>query len=367
MGPLRERHRPARILVVDDSAVVRLALSRILEGAGMQVSVAADPIIAMEKMRRERPDAIVLDIEMPRMDGLTFLRRIMREPAPVPVLVCSGLAGPGTDVALQALEEGAVDIVVKPRLGVKGFLAESTGLLVEAVQGALQARVASRGTAPAPRPVVSPAPAGPPAPYDRIVALGASTGGTEALRDILCAMPADAPPMVVVQHMPEAFTASFAARLSSLGRMAVREAVDGERLRRGEALIARGDHHLRIRRVGYELVTEVGRDAPVSLHRPSVDVLFRSVAEAAGPGSVGVILTGMGSDGAAGLRALRLAGAHTIAQDEATSVVYGMPGAAVAAGGVCESLPLDRIAASILTHARRPGPAAGPPPPAAWP
>lgn len=340
---------------MDDSAVVRQALSRILERAGMLVATAADPIIAMEKMKRERPDAIVLDIEMPRMDGLTFLRHIMAEPAPVPVLVCSGLAGPGTDVALRALEEGAVDIVVKPRLGVKGFLAESTGLLVEAVRGALQARVPSRGPAPgppAPRRVAPVTPVGALATFDRIVALGASTGGTEALREILCAMPPDGPPMVVVQHMPEAFTASFARRLAGLGRIAVREARTGEKLRRGEALIARGNHHLRVRRVGHDYFTEVGGDAPVLLHRPSVDVLFGSVAEAAGPASIGVILTGMGSDGATGLLALRNAGAHTIAQDEATSVVYGMPGAAVAAGGACEILPIGRIAASVLAHAQ---------------
>jgi two-component system chemotaxis response regulator CheB len=350
-----ERRGPA-ILVVDDSAVVRQALTAILSQAGMRVAAAADPVIAMEKLRRERPDAIVLDIEMPRMDGLTFLRRLMAGDAPIPVLVCSGHVGPGTEVALQAMEEGAVGIVAKPRLGVKGFLAESAVRLVEAVREAAAAQVRGRrraapaATAPTARARAI-GPARRPAEARRIVAIGASTGGTEALREILVAMPPDAPPIAIVQHMPEVFTAAFARRLALDSRIDVREGRDGDRLMAGRALVAPGNHHLELHR-GSEGWSVVVRDGPlVSGHRPSVDVLFRSVRQAAGAEAVGVILTGMGNDGAKGLRELRDAGGYTIAQDEASCVVYGMPGSAVAAGGVCEILPLGEIAAAVLARA----------------
>lgn len=345
--------RRARVLVVDDSAVVRQAFTRILGRAGMDVDVAADPLIALQKMARARPDALVLDLEMPRMDGLTFLRRLMAED-PLPVVVCSGLAGAGTEAALQALEEGAVEIIVKPQLGLKGFLEDSARRLTEAVRGALQARVRRRTPgAPADRA----APPAPPLPTlrattSKIVAMGASTGGTEALRTLLLAMPPDAPGVAIVQHMPEAFTAAFARRLSQDCRVQVKEAASNDRLVSGRALIAPGNHHLAVRRSGAQYLVDVLDGPPVSHHRPSVDVLFRSVARAAGPNAVGVILTGMGSDGAAGLLEMKQAGAYTLAQDQESCVVFGMPREAIACGAADEVLPLNRLASAILRRSR---------------
>ncbi len=359
-APANKVARPAgatRVLVVDDSAVVRQALSQILGHAGMHVEVAADPIIAIERIRRQRPDALVLDIEMPRMDGLTFLRWLMSEEEPVPALICSSLAGPGTDVALQALERGAVGIVAKPALGVKGFLHDSAAQLVEAVRGAARARVRRRAPPPEPRHGTSAVlPLRAPAPLttttSKVVAVGASTGGTEALRTLLEAMPPDAPGIAIVQHMPEVFTAAFARRLHGLCRIEVKEAEDGDRLSSGRALVAPGNHHLTVRRSGAHYVAEILDGPPVSRHRPSVDVLFRSAAQAAGANAVGVILTGMGDDGAQGLLEMRQAGAYTFAQDESTCVVFGMPKEAIAAGAACEVLPLPRIAAAVLARAR---------------
>jgi two-component system chemotaxis response regulator CheB len=347
---------PLRVLVVDDSAVVRTALSQILGHAGMAVTTANDPIIATEKMRREPPDVIVLDIEMPRMDGLTFLQKLMAE-RPTPVVVCSGLAGPGTEVALHALEDGAVDVVAKPRLGVKGFLEESARRIVHVVRAAAEARVR-------PRPRLASVPrldAGAVLPRrervirettHKVVVVGASTGGTEALRELLEAMPPDAPGIAVVQHMPEVFTAQFARRLDQTCRIEVKEAEQNDRLVSGRCLIAPGNRHLAVRRSGALYFAEVLDGPPVSLHRPSVDVLFRSAAQAAGQNAVGVILTGMGDDGAAGLAEMHAAGARTIAQDEATCVVFGMPKEAIARGGVDEVLPLGRIAPQVLQWAR---------------
>ena len=346
------RGRSVRVLVVDDSAVVRQALRAILTGAGMAVATASDPIIATEKMRKERPDVVLLDLEMPRMDGLTFLRELMARD-PLPVVVCSGLAGEGTEVALQALEQGAVEIIAKPRLGVKAFLEESARRVVDAVHSAAQARIRPRApprarkrAADAATPVRAASP--PRIGTSWVVALGASTGGTEALREILEAMPPDAPGIAIVQHMPETFTAAFARHLSRSCRIEVKEAAAGDRLCSGRALVAPGDHHLVVRRSGAQYRADVLDGPPVSRHRPSVDVLFRSVAEAAGPNAVGVILTGMGDDGAAGLLEMKKAGAHTIAQDEDTSVVFGMPREAIARGAVDEIRPLGRVAASIL-------------------
>jgi two-component system, chemotaxis family, protein-glutamate methylesterase/glutaminase len=356
-GPAESRPagRPLRVLVVDDSAVVRQAMTAILSRAGMGVVIASDPIIAMEKMRKERPDVVLLDLEMPRMDGLTFLRKVMARD-PLPVVVCSGLAGEGTETALQALEQGAVEIIAKPRLGVKAFLEESARRVVEAVHSAAHARVRLRGPAPAKRLAADAViPARRPSPLRittaKVVVLGASTGGTEALRELLQAMPPDAPAIAVVQHMPETFTAAFARRLSESCRIEVKEAANGDRLCSGRALVAPGSHHLAVRRSGAQYCVEVLDGPPVSRHRPSVDVLFRSAAQAAGPNAVGVILTGMGDDGAAGLLEMKAAGAHTIAQDEDTSVVFGMPKEAIARGAVDEVLPLGRVAAAILERA----------------
>ncbi len=345
------------VLAVDDSAVVRQALGQILGRAGMRVATASDPIIAMDKMRHERPDVIVLDIEMPRMDGLTFLNKIMAED-PIPVVVCSGLAVPDSEVALHALEEGAVDVVVKPRLGVKGFLEDSAARLVEVVRAAAQARVRRR----TPRPPAVPrlgaeailphrAPSLIRRTTHKVVVVGASTGGTEALRELLEAMPPDAPGIAIVQHMPEVFTKQFARRLDEICRIEVKEAEPDDRLVPGRALVAPGNRHLVVRRSGALYFVDVLDGPPVSLHRPSVDVLFRSAAQTAAQNAVGVILTGMGSDGADGMAQLKAAGAHTIAQDEATSVVFGMPKEAIGRGAVDEVLPLPRIAGAVLRWA----------------
>jgi two-component system chemotaxis response regulator CheB len=346
-----------RVLVVDDSAVVRLALSAILGQAGMAVSTACDPLFGIEKMRRERPNVIVLDIEMPRMDGLTFLHKLMAED-PIPVVVCSGLAGPGTEVAVRALEEGAVDVVAKPRLGVKGFFEESAREIIQVVRAASEAKVRARPQRPPPARKLD---AGAVVPRigsavirrttHKVVVVGASTGGTEALRALLVAMPPDAPGMAIVQHMPEVFTAQFARRLDEACRIEVKEARTDDRLVPGRALIAPGNRHLVVRRSGALYFVDVKDGPPVSLHRPSVNVLFRSAAQAAGPNAVGVILTGMGDDGADGLLEMKHAGAHTIAQDEATSVVFGMPKEAIARGGVDEVLPMPRIAQAVLAAA----------------
>jgi two-component system, chemotaxis family, protein-glutamate methylesterase/glutaminase len=353
--------RPLRVLVVDDSATVRQALGGILSaGRGFSVTTAADPLIAMAKMKGARPDVIVTDLEMPRMDGLTFLRHVMARD-PIPVLVCSALTGRGTEAAMLALERGAVDVVTKPRLGVKAFLEESAVTLCDAVRAAAGARLRLRArlepVQASPRltagAVLAPASTDRVLPTtDKVVAVGASTGGTEALRVVLEALPPESPGFVIVQHMPEGFTRAFAQRLDHSCRIAVKEAADGDRVLEGRALIAPGNRHLLVRRSGGHYVVEV-KDGPlVSRHRPSVDVLFRSVAEAAGANAVGVLMTGMGDDGADGLVEMKAAGAATIAQDEATSVVFGMPREAIERGGVDEVVGLDTIPARVLARAR---------------
>jgi two-component system, chemotaxis family, protein-glutamate methylesterase/glutaminase len=342
------------VLVVDDSATVRQVMQSILQtDQRITVSVAADPLIATAKMQKERPHVIITDLEMPRMDGLTFLRKIMAE-SPIPVVVCSGLAAKGTDLALRALEEGAVEIITKPKLGVREFLHESAVLLLDAVWSAAEARVA-------PRPRFSPASrlnadAVLPLriknrewnPSHGLIAVGASTGGTEALRIFLSAMPPDCPPIVVVQHMPENFTRAFANRLNQDCGIEVQEARDDTPLRRGLALIAPGNFHGVVNNNGASLVVNVMDGPLVSRHRPSVDVLFRSVAVSAGRNAVGVIMTGMGDDGAQGLLEMKDTGAVTIAQDEASCVVFGMPREAISRGAVDFVLPLDQIARHSL-------------------
>jgi len=351
------------VLVVDDSAVVRQLMSSLLvPAAGIRTHTASDPLVAMAKMRRHRPDVILLDLEMPRMDGITFLKQIMATD-PIPVVVCSGFADPGTTLAMRALAAGAVDILPKPRLFASGAV-EDNGLL-DVVRAAAQAKVGpprvprsntlSGWTPPqarkrAPEPVTSrPGTTGiHRLPTDTVVAIGASTGGTEALKEILRGMPYDGPGIVIVQHMPAGFTAAFADHLADICKMEVREAVAGDRVARGRVLLARGDRHLLVQRRGFDLVVDVSDGPPVCRHRPSVDVLFRSVADAVGPRAIGVILTGMGADGADGLLTMKRAGASTIAQDENTSVVFGMPKEAIDRGAVDVVLPLPRIAAGIL-------------------
>jgi two-component system, chemotaxis family, protein-glutamate methylesterase/glutaminase len=352
-----------RVLVVDDSAVVRQALSYVLSHEpGFEVTTAADPLIALRKMQDARPHVIVLDLEMPRMHGLEFLRRVMAAD-PIPVVVCSGLTAGGTESALQALELGAVDIVSKPGIGIRDFMHESAVMLIDKIRAAAQARVVrrvpqrrapARNTADAvlPRPPRGAARTGGAAP---VVAIGASTGGTEAIRDLLEALPPSAPPILVVQHMPEHFTAAFARRLDSICRIEVKEAEAGDDVVPGRALIAPGNRHLLLRRAGARFVAGLHDGPLVSRHRPSVDVLFRSMAAAAGAGAIGLILTGMGDDGADGLLEMRERGALTIAQDEASCVVFGMPGAAVARGAVQQVLPLTQLADAILRPAFPPG------------
>jgi two-component system chemotaxis response regulator CheB len=347
-----------RVLVVDDSAVVRQGVLMLLEHVpGMVVEVASDPIIAQQKMKSHRPDVLILDLEMPRMDGLTFLRQLMREEEPVPVVVCSGLAGPGSETAVRALQEGAVEIISKPSLGVGDFLRESRARFVESIRNAARSRPRSTRRASPAREEVAPerpAPSLLTVTTDKVVAVGASTGGTEALRQLLAPMPPDCPGLVIVQHMPELFTSAFAKRLQQLCRIEVKEAVHGDRVVQGRALIAPGNRHLRVRRSGGHYQVDVLEGARVSGHRPSVDVLFHSVARAAGENAVGVLLTGMGEDGADGLLAMKRAGAVTLAQDEASCVVFGMPRAAIERGAVDEVLPLGAIGEAVRRRARRP-------------
>lgn len=350
------QYGPLNILVVDDSAVVREVMTAVLsQEPGFNVMVAGDPFIAMAKMKNQRPDVILLDLEMPRMDGLTFLRKIIRED-PLPVIICSALTGPDTSIGLQALEEGAVDVVTKPRLGVREFLHESAIVLIDAVRAAARStRRRPRGSAIAAAPRYSAearANEESAVPWrvtsDNVVAIGASTGGTEALRTVLESMPPDAPGMAVVQHMPEGFTAAFAQRLNQICRIEVKEAVNGDRITAGRALIAPGNRHITVRRNGAQYVVEVSDGPLVSRHRPSVDVLFRSVAQCAGANAVGVIMTGMGNDGAEGLLEMRQAGAYTIAQDETSCVVFGMPKEAIERGAVDRVVNLSGIATAIL-------------------
>ncbi|HEY6447025.1 MAG TPA: chemotaxis response regulator protein-glutamate methylesterase [Acidobacteriaceae bacterium] len=348
-----------RVLIVDDSAVVRQTLAAILSSdPEIEVSATAgDPYVAAERLREEVPDVMTLDIEMPRMDGLTFLRKIMAQ-HPIPVVICSSLADEGTQSALRALEYGAVEIVAKPRLGVRQFLEESRTVICQAVKAAASARVRPMGSAPAVQPkltadaILSRATGAMAETTEKVVVVGASTGGTEALKTLLEALPPDTPGIVIVQHMPELFTRAFAARLDGLCAVSVKEAESNDTVLRGRVLIAPGNHHLLLQRSGARYFVEV-KDGPlVCRHRPSVDVLFRSAARYAGPNAVGVILTGMGDDGARGMLEMKQAGACTIAQDESSCVVFGMPREAIKLNGVDKVLPLDSIAAAILTHAR---------------
>ncbi|HEX8390805.1 MAG TPA: chemotaxis response regulator protein-glutamate methylesterase [Longimicrobium sp.] len=350
MTDLSSGRPPLRALVVDDSAVARQTLSLVLTRAGMAVSTAPDPVVALTRMRAERPDVVVLDLEMPRMDGLTFLRQLMRD-APLPVVICSTSTGPGSTAAIEALSQGAVAVVEKRRMGVADS-AEAADL----VQAVIAAGSAAVRRAPAVRPAepvrtLAPAALSAARAPGSLIAIGASTGGTLAIEEILCALRPDTPPMVIVQHMPAGFTRALAARLDRVSPLEVLEATGGEALVPGRVLIAPGDRHLRVRRAGGGLTAEVWDGPPVNRHRPSVDVLFHSVAAAAGPRAVGVLLTGMGEDGADGLLAVRNAGAWTIAQDQATSVVFGMPAEAVRRGAAQQVLPLHRIAAELAPRA----------------
>ena len=353
-----------RVLIIDDSASVRETMKSILEeDEELQViATAADPIAAARYIQKEVPDVITLDVEMPRMDGITFLRKLMQQ-CPVPVVMCSSLTEEGSETLLQAMEAGAVDVILKPRVGVADHLAEARMMIRETVKGAARARMSKRKPRPDPiKPQAKlTADAVLPPPNGRamsrttemVVCIGASTGGTEALREILEALPANSPGTVIVQHMPENFTRAFAKRLDALCEVSVKEAEDGDTVMRGHVLIAPGGRHTLLQRQGARYLVSV-RDGPlVSRHRPSVDVLFRSAARCAGSNAVGVIMTGMGDDGARGLLEMKQAGARTFAQDEATSIVFGMPKEAIARGAADRVLPLGSIAREMLHAAAR--------------
>jgi two-component system chemotaxis response regulator CheB len=350
-----------RVLIVDDSALVRQTLTAILqtERSIEVVGTASDPYMAREKIKWLHPDVLTLDVEMPRMDGLTFLRNLMRL-RPMPVVMVSALTEKGADITLQALELGAIDFVSKPKIDVAHSLQDYTAEIIAKVKMASKARV--RPLAPrainslkiAPKLTADSilAPQAREVPFkttERVIALGASTGGTEAIKEVLMRMPADAPGMVISQHIPETFSGPFAQRMNGVSDMIVSEAQDGQHILPGHAYIAPGNRHLLVVRDGARYVCRLHDGPAVNRHRPSVDVMFRSLAQNAGRNAVGVILTGMGADGAQGLKEMHGAGAVTLAQDEKTSVVWGMPGEAVKLGGVDRVLPLERIADTVLS------------------
>jgi two-component system chemotaxis response regulator CheB len=354
-----------RVLIIDDSASVRQTLTTILS-ADPEIEVmgvANDPFMAARKIREEIPDVITLDVEMPQMDGITFLRKLMAQ-HPIPVVMCSSLTEAGSETLMQALEAGAVDVILKPKIAAADHLAEVGDRIRTVVKGAARARVGrarpvrqteAATTAKLTADAVLPPPkAGAMAKTtEMVVCIGASTGGTEALRELLEALPANSPGIVIVQHMPEKFTAAFAKRLNGLCEVEVKEAVDGDPVLRGHVLIAPGDKHMLLERKGARYEVSVRAGPLVSRHRPSVDVLFRSAARSAGSNAMGVIMTGMGDDGARGMNEMHQAGAYTVAQDEASSVVFGMPKEAIAHGGVDRIVPLDQIAREILAADKR--------------
>ncbi|GHC82970.1 protein-glutamate methylesterase/protein-glutamine glutaminase [Novosphingobium pokkalii] len=366
--------RKIRVMVIDDSASVRQTMKAILEeDPEMEVvATAADPFAAARHLQEQVPDVITLDVEMPRMDGITFLRKLMQQ-CPVPVVMCSSLTEEGSETLLEAMHAGAVDVILKPRVGVADHLSESRLMIRDTVKAAARAKVRggrrpAPGSAPAtlnPQPKLTADAVLPPPPTrpagskamsrttEMVVCIGASTGGTEALREVLEALPANSPGIVIVQHMPEHFTRAFARRLDGLCEVSVKEAEDGDTVMRGHVLIAPGGKHMLLERQGARYLVSV-RDGPlVSRHRPSVDVLFRSAARCAGANAVGIIMTGMGDDGARGLLEMKQAGARTMAQDEASSIVFGMPKEAIARGAADRIVPLGAIAQELLHAAAR--------------
>ncbi|MCX5810790.1 MAG: chemotaxis response regulator protein-glutamate methylesterase [Proteobacteria bacterium] len=348
-----------KVLIVDDSAVVRQTIKDLLSSDPQieVIGVAGDPFVAVERIREMVPDVITLDVEMPRMDGITFLQKLMSQ-HPIPVVMCSSLTENGSETTFKALEYGAVDIIQKPKLGVKQFLEESRIIICDAVKAAAKAKPRHISTKPfhvAPKLTADAVIAKPTSramvqTTEKIVIVGASTGGTEALREFLMVLPEDAPGIVIVQHMPENFTRAFANRLDSLCRVSVKEAENDDTVIRGRALIAPGNKHTLLKRSGARYYVEV-KDGPlVSRHRPSVDVLFRSAARYAGKNAIGVIMTGMGDDGAKGMLEMKEAGAYNIAQDEATCVVFGMPKEAIKINAVDKVVPLEEIARLVVNY-----------------
>ncbi len=343
-----------KVLVIDDSALIRSLLTEIINSQpDMQVVGAApDPIVAREMIKQLNPDVLTLDVEMPKMDGLDFLERLMRL-RPMPVVMVSTLTERGSEITLRALELGATDFVTKPKMAISGGMREYTDLIADKVRAASQARISSLRSVVKPGNDQGPAPVAlrnPMISSEKLIIVGASTGGTEAIKAFLTKMPSDCPGILITQHMPAGFTKSFANRLNALCQISVSEAQGGERVLPGHAYIAPGDKHLLLTRSGANYMTQLSDAAPVSRHKPSVDVLFESAAVSAGKNAIGVIMTGMGKDGAEGMAKMKAAGAYNFAQDESTCVVFGMPKEAIAHGGVDEVLPLDELPKRVLSH-----------------
>ena len=343
-----------KVLCVDDSALIRDLMSKIIDSQpDMEVvATAPDPLVARDLIKRTNPDVLTLDVEMPRMDGLDFLERLMRL-RPMPVLMVSSLTQKGSEITLRALELGAVDFVAKPEMGIREGMLEYTEMIADMIRAAARSRPKAvskqppaKDKAPLKAPLLS---------SEKVIIIGASTGGTEAIRHVLEPLPANSPAILITQHMPGGFTKSFAERLDKLCRISVKEAVDGERVLPGHVYIAPGDWHMKLARSGANYVIRLDDAPPVNRHRPSVDVLFHSAAQNAGRNAIGVILTGMGKDGAAGLLEMRQAGAYTIAQDEASCVVFGMPREAVILGGATDTIALSEIPAALMKHAEASG------------
>ena len=342
-----------RVVVVDDSALVRSLLTEIINRQTDMtcVGAAADPLVAREMIRELNPDVLTLDVEMPRMDGLDFLGRLMRL-RPTPVVMVSSLTERGADITMRALELGAVDFVAKPKIGISDGLKRLADDITDKIRAASRARMkraAEGGAAPAPAPAAAPLGR---LSTEKIIFIGASTGGTEATKEVLVHLPADTPAVMITQHMPPGFTKSYATRLDSLCRIRVAEARDGERVLPGHAYIAPGGLHMSVERSGANYIVRVKDGEPVNRHKPSVEVLFRSAARVAGPNALGVMLTGMGADGAVAMREMFNAGSFNLAQDEASCVVFGMPREAIAHGAVHEVLPVGRIAGRLIEHLR---------------
>lgn len=346
-----------KVLCVDDSALIRSVMTEIINSQSDMtvVGTAADPLVARDLIKVTNPDVLTLDVEMPRMDGLEFLEKLMRL-RPMPVVMVSSLTERGSEIALRALELGAIDFVTKPRLGVRDGLLNYTELITGKIRTAASARLLPARSAAAARP-------GGEAPQEsllrspllsteKLIIIGASTGGTEAIREVLQPLPPDSPAVMIAQHMPAGFTRSFAQRLDGLCRINVKEAEHGERVLPGYAYIAPGGFHLSLARSGANYVAHLDQELPVNRHRPSIDVLFDSAAKHAGKNAIGIILTGMGKDGAEGLLRMRRAGAHTLAQDEASCVVFGMPREAIALGAVDDVSPLSEVSRRVLAHLR---------------